>query len=57
MIVSDKEKYEIWKQAYIAAIGGLSAKSIPDDDVTLRAAKIANKAVADFSHEMSKKSF
>ncbi|WP_158213545.1 hypothetical protein [Pseudomonas sp. PE-S1G-1] len=57
MVVSDKEKYEIWKQAYIAAIGGLSAKSIPDDDVAFRAVRIANKAVAEFSNEMSKKSF
>ncbi|MGU9821141.1 MULTISPECIES: hypothetical protein [Pseudomonas] len=57
MIVNGQERHEIWKLAYIAAIGGLAAKSIPDNDVVTRAVEIANKALSEYTNEMSKKSF
>lgn len=57
MIVSSKEQHEIWKQAYIAAIGGLSAKIVAEEEIANRAVAIANRALSAYTHEMSKKSF
>ncbi|WP_177434455.1 hypothetical protein [Pseudomonas sp. Sample_24] len=58
MIVDGREKHEIWKSAYIAALSGLSAvQNAYANDIVDKAASIANKAVDEYVKQMAAKSY